>query len=137
MEVLENGTIDETLEKFAEAWNSHNAKAFAELFAADADFTNVFGQKAKGREAIELFHAPMFSGMFKESRLNIKDVGKRMVRPDVAAIDALWTMVGAMDPNGNPWPDREGLMNLIMTGENGTWLITVMHNMDLPLVPGQ
>jgi hypothetical protein len=29
-------------------------------------------------------------------------------------------------------PLRKGLANFVMTRSNGQWLITVMHNMDLP-----
>jgi hypothetical protein len=41
-------------------------------------------------------------------------------------------MSGARDPNGNPWPDRKGLVNLVATDHQGSWLIDVLHNMDLP-----
>ena len=50
----------------------------------------------------------------------------------MAPVDANWKMSGATDPNGNPWTDRNGLMNLIMTADNGEWVITVMHNKDTP-----
>jgi uncharacterized protein (TIGR02246 family) len=42
------------------AWNRRDAHALAEIFAADADFTNVFGMLATGRAAIEALHAPAF-----------------------------------------------------------------------------
>jgi hypothetical protein len=41
-------------------------------------------------------------------------------------------MSGARDPAGNPWPSRCGLINLLMTREQGTWSVAVMHNMELP-----
>jgi hypothetical protein len=47
---------------FEVAFNAHDAKAFAALFLAKAEFTNVVGQSAKGRKEIEEFHAPMFEG---------------------------------------------------------------------------
>jgi uncharacterized protein (TIGR02246 family) len=36
--------INAVLEKFMETWNAHDAKTYADLFAENADFTNVFGQ---------------------------------------------------------------------------------------------
>ena len=114
------------------AWNRRDAHALAEVFAADADFTNVFGMLATGRAAIEGLHAPLFKTMFKDSHLTVTETNVRMIRPDVAAVDVKWTMTGARDPHGNPWPERAGLLNWIATGHGDGWLIDVSHNMDLP-----
>lgn len=54
---------------------------------------------------------------------------------ELAAVDVAWNMSGATDFKGNAWPDRKGLMNLIMRYEDSEWLILVMHNMDLPAMP--
>ncbi|HEU4618853.1 MAG TPA: SgcJ/EcaC family oxidoreductase [Gammaproteobacteria bacterium] len=116
----------------ADAWNVHDAGAFAAAFAEDADFTNVFGMHAKGRAAIEAFHAPIFATMFRDSRLTIEEPQIRMIRPDVASIDARWLMTGARDPHGNPWPERRGLLSFIATRGAAGWQLDVMHNMDLP-----
>jgi uncharacterized protein (TIGR02246 family) len=128
----EKEAIQRTLSNFEEAWNNHDVKAFSLVFAHDADFTNVFGQTSQGRSAIEQFHAPMFSTMFKDSRLALAESNIRFIKPDVAAVDVMWEMTGATDPSGDPWPERKGLINLIMTNENEDWIILVMHNMDLP-----
>ena len=56
----------------------------------------------------------------------------RLIRSDVAAVDVKWTMTGARDPHGNPWPARTGLLNWIVTRHGERWLIDVSHNMDLP-----
>jgi uncharacterized protein (TIGR02246 family) len=127
--------IRAVMERFAEAWNHHDAHAFAALFAEDADFTNVRGAAASGRAKIEEFHAPMFATMFKNSILKYAEIKIRFVCPEVAAVDVRWTMTGATDPQGNPWPDRQGLLNFVMTKDVGDWQITVMHNMDLPGPP--
>jgi uncharacterized protein (TIGR02246 family) len=118
--------------KLVDAWNRHDAQAFAATFAEDADFTNVFGMTAKGRKGVEDFHTPVFATMFKDSRLTVTEMRIRFLRPDVAAADFVWQMSGARDPNGNPWPDRKGLVNLVATDHQGSWLIDVLHNMDLP-----
>lgn len=117
---------------FADAWNAHDAAALCAPFHPDADFTNVFGMRASGREAIEAFHAPILRTIFRDSRLMIDDVHVRLVRPDVAVVDVRWTMSGAVSPTGEPWPERHGLMDLVCTEEAGRWGIAVMHNTDLP-----
>ena len=58
-------SIEAVVTQFMDAWNQHDAHAFAALFAEDADFTNVRGTHAHGRKAVEQFHAPMFATIFK------------------------------------------------------------------------
>ena len=94
--------IDGLVRALVAAWNRHDAHAFAEAFAEDADFTNVFGMVQKGRAGIEAGHAPVFKTMFKDSRLTVTETSVRMIRSDVAAVDVKWTMTGARDPHGNP-----------------------------------
>jgi uncharacterized protein (TIGR02246 family) len=113
------------------AWNVHDARAFAARFAADADFTNVFGMAAKGRDAVEQFHAPIFETMFRESRLSATDTRARFLSREIAAVDVHWEMTGARDPMGNQWPKRRGLMILIAMHDGKRWSIAVMHNMDI------
>jgi uncharacterized protein (TIGR02246 family) len=115
-----------------DAWNVHDARAFAQAFAPDADFTNVFGMHASGRDAIEQFHAPIFQTMFKDSRLEAMETRIRLIRPDIAAVDVRWSMTGARDPMGKAWPERRGLINMLVTRGDSGWSIAVMHNMDLP-----
>lgn len=127
--------IDAVMDHFVDAWNKHDAKAFAAAFAEDADFTNVIGIGASGRSKIEEFHAPVFATIFKNSHQGHTDIRIRFIRPDVAAVDVRWNMTGATDAQGNPRPRREGLLNFIMTRNAGEWQITVMHNLDLTAQP--
>jgi len=121
------------------ASNANDVKAFADVFASDADFTNVFGQQAKGRSQIQEFHAPYYSGArqpgrpsFINAKLTALESRIRFLRPDVAAVDVKWRQTGAISPEGKPWGTRMGLMNWVVTKENGVWAIAVMHNTPLP-----
>ena len=126
--------ITEVLERFTEAWNTHDAKAYAALFAENADFTNVFGQSFHGRETIEAQHAKIFASMFKDSRITSMNSTVRLIDQLFASVDVIWTMSGAVDMKGNSWADRKGLMSLVMKSENEVWSILIMHNMDLPVI---
>ncbi len=128
-----NQAIKQLLLNFVQAWNIHDEKAFSGVFAEDADFTNVFGHSFHGRPAIEAQHASVFSTIFKLSRLTVIKTGLRFINHNLAAVDVVWNMSGATDGQGNPWPDRKGLMNLILKDEEGRWAILIMHNMDLPV----
>ena len=39
-------------------------------------------------------------------------MGIGLVRPAVAAVEVRWEVTGATDPQGNPSPDRHGLLRL-------------------------
>jgi len=134
-EATDETSIRDVLAAFVEAWNKHDAEAFSMVFAEDADFTNVRGVGAHGRSEVAKFHVPMFATAFKESQQKIVDSRIRFIRPDVAAVDAWWELTGARTRDGQEIPLRKGLLNFVMTKKDGHWLITVMHNMDLPVAP--
>jgi uncharacterized protein (TIGR02246 family) len=120
-------------DRFLAGWNAHDAHLFASAFAPDADFTNVRGMSASGRENIEQFHAQAFQKMFMQSHQTAEVKKMRFLKPDVAVVDVRWEMTGALTPDGVSRPFRTGLLDLVFTSSSGSWLITVMHNVDLTL----
>jgi uncharacterized protein (TIGR02246 family) len=135
--------IESLISGFVQAANTNELQAFAAIFAEDAEFTNMFGQRAKGRTAIEKFHAPLFSEQRQDlpsivnAELKVLDRRIRFLRPDVAAVDVNWQQTGAIAAaDGQPWGSRIGLSSWVVTREEGVWAIAVMHNMDLPVAPG-
>jgi uncharacterized protein (TIGR02246 family) len=119
------------MDRFMASWNTHDAHAFAAVFAEDADFTNWRGTGATGRSKIEEVHAPMFATVFKNSHQTYTGIKVRFIRADVASVDVLWEMTGVLDAQGNPRPDRKGLLSFVMVKDAGQWQIVVMHNLDL------
>jgi uncharacterized protein (TIGR02246 family) len=131
----DEAAIRAVIDRFMDAWNRHDAKAFAAVFSDDADFTNWRGTGASGRQKIEDFHAPMFATLFSKSRQEYTVIKTRFVRPDVAAVDVHWKMTGAIDAQGNLRPDREGLLSFVIAKNAGRWEIAVMHNLDISALP--
>jgi uncharacterized protein (TIGR02246 family) len=126
------------IDQLANACNKHDAKAFSECFAADADFTNVIGMQAHGRKNIEIFHQPLFASQpvpgvpsFHKAILKIEKKTIRYLTPDIAAIDIWWDQNGAVGSDAKPWPARKGLENTIAIKKNGEWVFVVFHNMDI------
>ena len=70
----ESTKVVHVVQAFAECWNRHDMNAFAELFAADAEFVNVVGLWWRGREEIKKAHEVTHATMFKNSRLTIADI---------------------------------------------------------------
>ena len=129
---MDNQAIQNVLNDFAAAWNAHNVSRFSTLFAEDADFTNVKGVSRHGRTAFEEFHEPFFKTIWANSTLNITKKKVRLIKQDVAAVEAWWDLNGLRKPDGSHAPPRTGLLIFIMTKSNNDWIITVMHNMELP-----
>lgn len=122
--------IRQVLTGLTTAWNNHHAKSFSEIFTNDADFTNVRGEYFHGKNEIEAHHEPVFSTRFKDSYLNITGTKTRFIKPDTAAVDALWEMKGIKGTDGKEASEK-GLMNFILTRNNDQWLILVAHNIVL------
>jgi uncharacterized protein (TIGR02246 family) len=128
----DRAAITRTVERFVDAWNQHDAHAFAATFTEDADFTNIAGAHAAGRSNVEAFHAPMFASIFEDSHQTATVRSIRFLKPDLAAVDVDWQMTGAKFPDGSPRPLRKGLVNWVMARQgDGSWLIEIMHNTDL------
>ena len=135
-------SIRQVVTAFNAAVNKHDARAFSMVFHEDADFTNVWGMRSRGRKPIEDFHRPLFEGdgapggppSFKHAVFKVLDTHIRFLRPEVASVDVTWSQTGGV-LNGKDWGPRKGLLMWMVTKERGVWSISVMHNMELPLEP--
>ena len=128
--------IGEIISRFTEAWNLHDAAAFSNLFAENAELTNVLGQLSSGRKAIEKQHAFIFSTRFRQSVLKPEAVHVRLLQENLALVDVGWYMTGSLDLNGNLWHNRKGLVNFILKEEKGRWPVLVAHITDLTTPSG-
>jgi uncharacterized protein (TIGR02246 family) len=119
----------------ADAWNHHDAKAYASLFTDDGDVVNVVGWWWKGRPQIEAKLTAAFALAFRDSTLTVTDVSVRFLTPDIAVAHVLWSMTGAKMPPGIPEP-RQGIQVQVLQRAAGGWLITTFQNTSsVPEVP--
>ena len=135
--------VRSTVNGFAEAWNRHDLEAFGRLFAADADFVNVVGDRWKGRNAIQMNHAYAHGtipaetqgvdlpraayGIFKDSTLRFTQVDVRFVRDEVALAHASAELLG--DPRAQG--PRRSLLILVLVRQDGSWLIAAAQNTEI------
>ena len=118
-----------------EAWNRHDAKAYASLFSEGGDCVNVVGWWWKGRAEIEKKLTAAYAFVFRESTLTITDVEVKFPIPEMAIAHVRWIMVGARTPNALPKP-QEGIQTQLLQKENGKWFIVAFQNTNsLPEIP--
>lgn len=111
----------------ADAWNRHDAKAYADLFAADCDVVNVVGNWWNGRVELERELSAAHATTFKNSTLTFTDVQVRFLTPQLAIAHMRWTMTGAVPPSGFP-PIKQGIQTLVLQKQAGHWLIDAFQN---------
>jgi uncharacterized protein (TIGR02246 family) len=70
----------------AEAWNRHDAPAWAASFAEDADFTSSLGATTHGRGAIVALQATLFRGALAQSVLKTSVIDVRLLDKDTAVV---------------------------------------------------
>jgi len=118
-----------------EAWNRHDAKAYAALFTDDGDVVNVVGWWWKGRSEIETKLAAAFAVVFRDSTLRINDLQVKFLAGDVAVAHVRWSMEGSKTPPGIPEP-REGIQIQVLQKRDRAWRIAVFQNTSsLPETP--
>lgn len=119
----------------SEAWNQHDAKAYASLFTEDGDCVNVVGWWWKGRAEIEKKLVDAYTYVFRESVLTIGEVTSRFLQPDLAVVHVRWTMTGARTPQGIPTP-QQGIQTQLVRKQDGQWLIAAFQNTNsIPEMP--
>lgn len=117
------------------AWNRHDGKAYAALFAADGDVVNVVGWWWKGRAEIEQKLSAGFAFVFRDSILSIDRVELRFLGAEVAVVRTHWTMQGYRTPPSIPEP-REGVQMITLQKRDGRWLMVAFQNTNsLPEMP--
>jgi len=121
--------IREVEARQAEAWNSHDARAYSNLFTADADVVNVLGWWWQGRDRIESRLSDAFAFVFAVSRLTITQVDVRFLSSDIAIAHVGWTMMGARPPAGPVSTVPEiGIQTQVLKRLGNHWLIAVFQN---------
>jgi uncharacterized protein (TIGR02246 family) len=112
----------------AQAWNRHDAAAYAALFAADGDVVNVLGWWWRGRSEIEGKLTDAFAWVFRDCTLTIGEVHVRLLDPVTAVAHVRWVLEGAKVPPGAPEPPRQGIQLQVLRKELGRWQIVSFQN---------
>ncbi|MGH7823542.1 MAG: YybH family protein [Candidatus Binatia bacterium] len=132
---IDEGLVNKLYAKFTEAWNSHDTKGMAAMWAPDGDHVEPDGTTARGREGVEKLFAREHQTVFKDSELELKLKSVWVITQDVALADGVYKVTGAKDQKGNAIPPREGRLTSVLLYEDGQWWVSASRLMiPVPLV---
>jgi uncharacterized protein (TIGR02246 family) len=123
----DSAAIKQVVADFLDGFNHHDAHAWAMPFTEDGDFTNVTGLTRHGRKEVEERFTMLFNGPLKTAHRTATVRHIRFVKPDVAAVDAEWELVGSRAADGSENPVRKGIFTWVMTKQDGRWMFADFH----------
>ncbi len=133
----DEAAIRAILETYEKSWNTKDAKTLGSLYAEDADFSSIYGQKLRGRTVIADKHGILFQGAHKESQQSRPPSGVeiRFLRPDVACVDSFSEITNVILQSGKRSSMNRFLTSMVFVkNPAGVWEIAVFHNMSVPLL---
>ena len=110
---------------YTAAWNSHDAKAMARIFAEDADFIGGSGGLMK-RDAFEKTAAAEHATVFRDHRLTTTVDQIRFLKADIAVVDGSYKATHNQSTSGSK--PFTGLFTLIIRKSSGKWLCVAMRS---------
>ena len=121
----EKGAVEQVIENWNRAWQTKDAKLAAQDYSDDADWTNAFGMKKKGRVEIEKFLTEVFSLSFvMAAQSKTIEQSVTFIKPDVALVVTRVERVGQRTSSGEELGTRQTSHLRVLVKTQGTWKIT-------------
>lgn len=125
-EDAEERAIRASAAAFAKAYNDHNARAVAELFALKAEIIDESGELTRGREAIEQAFAAVFKEHPKvEVQCEIESI--RILTPNIGVEEGLVRSKQAPDE-----PESVSSYVAVHVRVEGKWLVASVRDFEAP-----
>lgn len=121
---VDESAIRTAVAQYNAAWNCHDAKVMARIFAEDADFVGGSGGRMD-RAAFAKVVAQEHATVFKNYQLTIAVGQIRFLKQDIAIVDGSYK--AAETGTGESKPSN-GLFTLVMRKTGGTWLGVAMRS---------
>lgn len=120
----DQAAVEQAIENWNRAWQTKDAKLAAQDYANDADWTNAFGMKRKGRAEIEKILAEVFSLPFvMEGQSKTAEQSVRFIKPDVALVVTRVERTGQRTPTGADLGIRQTSHLRVLMKSEGSWKI--------------
>ncbi|ABF39227.1 conserved hypothetical protein [Candidatus Koribacter versatilis Ellin345] len=121
--------VEAIARKHEQAWNSHDRRAYEEMFTEEADFVNVIAQHARGRDHIGRDFEQIHRTFMRNSVLKTERPEVRPLTDDSAIAHIRWEMTGMEKLPGWNIPDvRRGVLLYVLVKRDGEWKVTAFQN---------
>ena len=117
--------------EWTQAWNAHDAVALACLVTADVDFVNVAGRWLQGAQEFRQWHRMIHQTHLRQSVWSTRNYRLRPLADNLVLVHLEWTIDGALAPNGDGKPQRNGIFTWLVALRDGSWRIIAAHNTNL------
>ena len=120
--------IRKSIAETTEAFNKHDAKAFARFYTEDAKLVTVRGERFEGSAEIEKGLAAIFATRAKTATLKALSLSIKFIRPDVAIAHVTNEMSGVVNAEGKEAPPHLELSIRVYVKNGDTWRVAAFHN---------
>jgi uncharacterized protein (TIGR02246 family) len=125
----DESAIAELVTARSRAWTAGDDQGYARLLTADADIASATGRTAHGRDAVIQLYQEQRAGAYAGAALSTKVTNIRLVRPDVAVVDADYTLAGLRDPAAS----NSGRVTIVAVRQaDHRWLIAAIRGIPAP-----
>jgi uncharacterized protein (TIGR02246 family) len=124
--------IRDIVKHLEDTWNRSDSRTYAEAFAKDVTFIQIFGGQLDGRDAVEASHRVIFDTIYKNSRVAFSIRSVRFLGPDVACVFTQ-SRLGFTDPADKRTIDTRP--TLIVARQDGQWQIAAFQNTRISEMP--
>jgi len=124
----DEAVIRALMDRTTEAFNQHDAKAWARVCTPDARLVTVRGESMNGVAEIERGLATIFETRARQAQLKTLDIAVRFIRADVALAYVTNQMSGVNSASGGAQPPHTELSIRVVVKDRGSWRITAFHN---------
>jgi len=120
--------IQETVDRYVAAWNTHDPGTLAGFFAADADMIMGTGPIVSGRPAVEHWWREYFAVQEPERTLSVEIQDTKVVAPAVVLLNAR-TTTGGRAAEGAELLARRARGTWVLVQQGDDWVIAAMRGM--------
>lgn len=124
----DENAIKKVIAGTTEAFNKHDAKAFATFYASDAELVTVRGERMRGATEIEKGLATIFATRAAAATLKTLDLSIRLIKPDVAIAHVTNEMSDVVNGKGEKQPPHRELSIRVLVKDEGKWRVVAFHN---------
>lgn len=129
LEVEDSKAIYHIIEEISSAWNDFEGQGFANDYASDAAFVNIFGVMFNGKKEIEERHVKILQNFLKGSFFEVIDIKLREPKPDVVIAHVQWKVTGIPKSDKSPLHDTwNGIFTHLLIKNEGKWEIAASQN---------